>query len=186
MLVASLGSFTRYQHDEAWAWEHQALLRSRSVAGPCRLQDAFERVRLETLTAAVKRDSLKDEVANMRRRMRAELATGTAREFDIKQDIGGLADIEFLIDYWVLANADRYPSLVEYPDNVRQLEALAATGLVPAPTCLALKDDYLYLRAQTHELALSDRGRLVPAEPFAGLRSRVRSLWEQTFGEAPV
>jgi glutamate-ammonia-ligase adenylyltransferase len=186
MLVASLGSFARYQRDEAWAWEHQALLRSRSVAGPCHLQEAFERVRLATLTSAVKRDSLKDEVARMRRRMRTELATGTALEFDIKQDTGGLADIEFLIDYWVLVNADRYPSLVEYPDNVRQLEALAATGLVPAPTCLALKDDYLYLRAQTHELALSDRGRLVPAKPFAGLRSRVRSLWEQTFGEAPV
>jgi hypothetical protein len=53
-------------------------------------------------------------------------------------------------------------------------------------TCAALKDDYLSLRAETHALALSDRGRLVPAEPFADLRSRVRAVWEQTFGEAPV
>jgi glutamate-ammonia-ligase adenylyltransferase len=118
--------------------------------------------------------------------MREELATGTAEKFDIKQDTGGLADIEFLIDYWVLANAEQYPALVEYPDNVRQLEALTATGLVPAATCSALKDDYLRLRAETHALALSDRGRLVSAEQFAELRARVRSLWEQTFGESAV
>jgi glutamate-ammonia-ligase adenylyltransferase len=186
MLVASLGSFTRYQRDEAWTWEHQALLRSRSVAGPRDLRDAFERVRIATLTGSVQRDKLKCEVAKMRRRMREELATGTAEKFDIKQDTGGLADIEFLIDYWVLANAEQYPALVEYPDNVRQLEALTATGLVPAATCSALKDDYLRLRAETHALALSDRGRLVSAEQFAELRARVRSLWEQTFGESAV
>jgi glutamate-ammonia-ligase adenylyltransferase len=186
MLVASLASFTRYQSDEAWTWEHQALLRSRSVAGPRGLRDAFERVRIETLTASVERNDLKSEVAKMRRRMRDELATGNAENFDIKQDTGGLADIEFLIDYWVLANAGQYPALVQYPDNVRQLEALAATGLVPAATCAALKDDYLHLRAKTHELALSDRGRLVPVEQFADLRTRVRLLWEQTFGESPV
>ena len=104
---------------------------------------------------------------------------------DLKQDAGGLADIEFLIDYWVLANAPQHPSLVEYPDNVRQLEALEATGLMPAATCAALKQDYLDLRAKTHELALSDGSRLVPAEPFEPLRQRIRELWQQTFGEMP-
>jgi glutamate-ammonia-ligase adenylyltransferase len=186
MLVASIGSFSRYQRDEAWTWEHQALLRSRSVAGPDQLRAAFERTRIETLTSGIKRETLQADVARMRQRMRTELATGTAEQFDIKQDPGGLADIEFLIDYWVLANAAQYPALVEYPDNVRQLEALAATGLVPAETCAELKNDYLCLRAQTHELALGDGGRLVPAEQFAGLRTHVRSLWEQTFGESPV
>jgi glutamate-ammonia-ligase adenylyltransferase len=186
MLVASLAGFERYQRDEAWTWEHQALLRSRSVAGPAELRDAFERIRIDSLTHCVKRDTLKDEVTKMRRRMRQELATGTAEQFDIKQDTGGLADIEFLIDYWVLANSERYPSLIRYPDNIRQLEALESTGLVAAETCASLKKDYLALRAQTHELALSEGGRLVPAGPFAELRSRVASFWEQTFGEPPV
>ena len=186
MLVASLAGFTRYQRDEAWTWEHQALLRSRSVAGPVELRDGFERVRVETLTSHVKQEDLKVEVVKMRKRMRQELATGTVDRFDIKQDPGGLADIEFLIDYWVLANADQYPALIEYPDNVRQLEALEATDLVPAETCSALKEDYLRLRAQTHVLALSDGGRLMPAAPFEDLRQRVCSLWEQTFGEPPL
>ena len=186
LLVAGLNGFARYQRDEAWTWEHQALLRSRSVAGPAKLRAAFERVRVDTLSGAVKRDDLKAEVAKMRRRMRKELAAGTADSFDIKQDTGGLADIEFLIDYWVLAHAEQYPALIVYPDNVRQLEALEATRLLPAETCAALKGDYLQLRAQTHGLALSDGGRLVPAEPFEALRQRVCSLWEQTFGEPPV
>lgn len=185
LLVASLGSFARYQRDEAWTWEHQALLRSRSVAGPVRLREAFERIRVETLTDCIRHEDLKQEVTRMRRRMREELATGTVEHFDVKQDTGGLADIEFLIDYWVLANASQFPALVEYPDNVRQLEALEATGLVPAETCASLKADYLRLRAQTHELALSDGGRLTSAEPFEALRARVCSLWQQSFDEPP-
>jgi glutamate-ammonia-ligase adenylyltransferase len=183
LIVASLPSFARYQRDQAWTWEHQALLRSRSVAGSHPLREAFERVRVDTLTSAVDTVSLKAEVANMRRRMRQELATGTTTLFDIKQDPGGLADIEFLIDYRVLADAARFPALVEYPDNVRQLEALEAAGLVPAETCASLKSDYLTLRARTHELALADGGKCVPASEFAALRRRIIGLWEQTFGE---
>jgi glutamate-ammonia-ligase adenylyltransferase len=185
MLVASLSGFARYQREEAWTWEHQALLRSRPVAGPAELCREFARIRLETLTECVRQDDLREQVTSMRRRMRKELARGTADRFDLKQDPGGLADIEFLIDYWVLSSAREYPSLVEYPDNVRQLEALEATGLVAAETCASLKADYLALRAQTHELALSDGGRLVAAAPFESLRRRIRLLWEEAFGEPP-
>jgi glutamate-ammonia-ligase adenylyltransferase len=184
LMVATVSSFARYQREEAWTWEHQALLRSRCVAGPAALQREYERVRQETLTGAVDRDSLRAEVGKMRRRMREELSRGTATSFDVKQDPGGLADIEFLIDYWVLANADRFPALVQYPDNVRQLEALAAAGLVPAATCEQLKQDYLALRARTHELALADAGKCVGLDEFVELRERITGLWDATFGEA--
>jgi glutamate-ammonia-ligase adenylyltransferase len=182
LMVTTLGAFARYQREEAWTWEHQALLRSRSVAGPERLRAEFERIRVETLIHGVRRERLKDDVAHMRRRMREELSTGTAELFDIKQDPGGLADIEFLIDYWALADAERHPALVTWPDNVRQLEALDAAGLVPSATCRQLKEDYLRLRARTHELALADGGRHAPIGDFAELRERVKSLWEATFG----
>jgi glutamate-ammonia-ligase adenylyltransferase len=151
------------------------------VAGPAALRREFERIRVEILTGAVNREGLRDEVVKMRRRMRQELSQGTATLFDVKQDPGGLADIEFLIDYWVLANADRYPALVEYPDNVRQLEALAAAGLVPAATCQAVKQDYLELRARTHSLALADDGKCVPVDEFASLRERIVALWDGVF-----
>lgn len=183
LMVASVASFERYQRDEAWTWEHQALLRSRSVAGPPALRERFEAIRVATLTSAVERDGLKDAVRKMRRRMREELSTGTAELFDLKQDPGGLADIEFLIDYLVLAEAERCPALVEYPDNVRQLEALEAAGLVPAATGAALKEGYLALRAKTHELALADGGKRVPVGEFAALRERIVGLWNETIGE---
>jgi glutamate-ammonia-ligase adenylyltransferase len=184
LMVTTVDAFARYQREDAWTWEHQALLRSRSVAGPPAMRDAFERIRVETLTKAVRREKLKEDVASMRRRMREELATGTTELFDIKQDAGGLADIEFLIDYWVLAHSDRHPELVTFPDNVRQLEALEAAGLVPGATCRELKADYLALRARTHELALADGGKHAPIADFALLRARVVALWEQTFGRA--
>lgn len=183
LLVASLASFARYQREDAWTWEHQALLRSRSVAGPAALREAFERVRIETLTGAVRLDSLKADVAQMRERMRQELAVGSATEFDVKQDPGGLADIEFLIDYLVLANASRHPALVEFPDNVRQLEALEAAGLLAPETAASLRADYLALRARTHELALADGGRCVPVAEFAPTRERILQAWHATFGE---
>jgi glutamate-ammonia-ligase adenylyltransferase len=182
LMVTTLNAFARYQREEAWTWEHQALLRSRSVGGPAALCAAFERIRVETLTGAVHRDRLKDDVATMRQRMRDELSIGTAELFDIKQDPGGLADIEFLIDYWALAHADRHPALVAWPDNVRQLEALDLARLVPTETCLQLKEDYLSLRARTHELALADGGRHAPIGDFAELRARVVLLWQATFG----
>lgn len=184
LMVATLASFERYQREEAWTWEHQALLRSRSVAGPPALRDEFERIRIKTLTDAVNRETLRAEVAKMRRRMRAELAASKRGEFDIKQDPGGLADIEFLVDYWVLANADSEPALVRYPDNIRQLEALAAAGLITPELAESICEDYVALRAKTHELALADGGKCVPDEEFRDLRERITGLWQDTFGDS--
>ena len=102
--------------------------------------------------------------------------------FDIKQGAGGLADIEFLIDYHVLANADRYPELVEFPDNVRQLEALESAGLMAARDCAQAKDAYLGYRARLHELALMDSGGVVSDTEFVDDRDTICNLWQQAFG----
>jgi glutamate-ammonia-ligase adenylyltransferase len=115
--------------------------------------------------------------------MFGELATGTRELFDLKQDRGGLADIEFLIDYLVLSQAREHPNLVHYPDNVRQLEAIAATGLATEDVCADLKEAYLRLRADIHELSLNDAGRRVPATGYQALRQRVISLWNAFLGE---
>jgi glutamate-ammonia-ligase adenylyltransferase len=183
LLVASLASFRKYQREQAWTWEHQALLRSRSVAGSCQLCAAFEAERIDVLTKHVAVDTLAADVAKMRTRMFGELATGTRELFDLKQDRGGLADIEFLIDYLVLSQAREHPSLVRYPDNVRQLEAIAATGLAAPDVCADLKDAYLSLRADIHELSLNDAGRRLPAAGYAALRRRVIGFWNAFLGE---
>jgi glutamate-ammonia-ligase adenylyltransferase len=104
MLITRIGAFAEYQEKEAWTWEHQALLHARAVAGDPALRAAFEEVRLDVLKRFVRRDSLRTEVREMRERMRRELSRARAGSgrFDIKQDAGGTADIEFLAQYWAL------------------------------------------------------------------------------------
>jgi glutamate-ammonia-ligase adenylyltransferase len=184
LLVTSLEGFRHYQTHDAWVWEHQALLRSRALAGSPQVCRAFEAIRRDVLVAHVDRGKLKGEVAKMRRRMREELSLAKGGGFDIKQDPGGIADIEFLVDYWVLESSDRYPELVEFPDNIRQLEALARVGLVAEPLCLRLKDAYLALRRRVHELALDEGGRVVPESELAGVRDFVRGVWSDVFADA--
>jgi glutamate-ammonia-ligase adenylyltransferase len=183
LLVSSVQGFHRYQTTEAWVWEHQALLRSRALAGSLGVRGAFEALRLEVLTRHVDRAKLKREVAKMRNRMRAELSTAKSGEFDLKQDPGGIADIEFLVDFWVLQSSAEFPELVEFPDNIRQLEALERVGLVPGERCARLKDAYLTLRKRVHELALDEGGRVVAATELRDVREWVTGVWEDVFAD---
>jgi glutamate-ammonia-ligase adenylyltransferase len=184
LLVTSVDGFRRYQTTEAWVWEHQALLRSRALAGSSAVCEAFERVRREILVAHVDRSKLKTEVAKMRQRMRSELSLANGSGFDLKQDPGGIADIEFLADYWVLAHSAEFPELVEFPDNIRQLETLERLGLVPAERCRRMREAYLALRRRVHELALDEGGRVVPAAELTDVRQFVTAVWNEVFGEA--
>jgi glutamate-ammonia-ligase adenylyltransferase len=183
LLVTSLEGFLHYQTTEAWVWEHQALLRSRALAGSSAVCEGFERIRREVLVAHVDRTKLKSEVAKMRRRMRAELTLAKPGFFDLKQDLGGIADIEFLVDYWVLAHSGEHPELVEFPDNIRQLEALERVGLVAAERCAALKAAYLALRQRVHELALDEAGRVVGDGEFVAVRELVSGVWREVFAD---
>ncbi|HJR69629.1 MAG TPA: bifunctional [glutamate--ammonia ligase]-adenylyl-L-tyrosine phosphorylase/[glutamate--ammonia-ligase] adenylyltransferase, partial [Gammaproteobacteria bacterium] len=183
LLVTSLDGFRHYQATEAWVWEHQALLRSRALAGSATVCEGFERIRREVLVAHVDRTKLKVEVAKMRRRMRSELTLAKPGFFDVKQDAGGIADIEFLVDYWVLAHSAQYPELVVFPDNIRQLEALERVGLVGAERCAAIKAAYLALRQRVHELALDEAGRVVGADEFVAVRALVSGVWREVFAD---
>ncbi|NGP52243.1 bifunctional [glutamate--ammonia ligase]-adenylyl-L-tyrosine phosphorylase/[glutamate--ammonia-ligase] adenylyltransferase [Thioalkalivibrio sp. XN8] len=185
LLVTSLHAFEAYQREQAWTWEHQALLRTRAVAGDPGVRAAFEALRERVLVEAVRRDGLRGEVAAMRERMRSELSKGTAELFDLKQDAGGVADIEFIVQYLVLQHAAEHPGLLRWSDNVRQLEDLRDAGLLAAADAALLHEAYLEFRQRLHRLALAGGPGLVPAADVAGLRSRVRELWQRIM-EAPA
>jgi [glutamine synthetase] adenylyltransferase / [glutamine synthetase]-adenylyl-L-tyrosine phosphorylase len=185
-LMTGIDAFERYQLSEAWTWEHQALLRARAVAGDAQLRAAFEAVRRRTLTEAVRRPTLRNDVLEMRLRMRKELSRSGPAEFDIKQDAGGIGDIEFLVQYWVLAGAQTHPELLTYTDNIRQLEGLAAVGMIDEATAFWLKETYISYRTVLHHLSLEGDGeRIVAAAPYQETRDLLRALWHATFESAP-
>jgi len=128
----------------------------------------------------VRRDTLRDEVRNMRERMRRELARGDPRRFDIKQDPGGIADVEFLAQYWALRWARDYPPVAMFSDTIRQLESVASADLVPQANVDVLTKAYRAYRARSHRLSLDASAPIVPAEEFAELRAAVTALWNAT------
>jgi glutamate-ammonia-ligase adenylyltransferase len=181
-LMTGIEAFERYQRQDAWTWEHQALLRARPVAGDETLCNAFAAARRRILCTAVRRDTLRVDVAEMRLRMQRELSKAGAGQFDIKQDAGGIADIEFLVQYWVLAAAHEHPQLLTYSDNIRQLEGLAAAGVLDGATAQWLTDAYIGYRTVLHHLSLEGQGeRVVEAAPYAATRARVIEIWRATF-----
>ncbi len=181
-LMTGIDAFERYQHDDAWTWEHQALLRARAVAGDEELCRRFGAARRRALCVDVRRDTLREDVLAMRLRMRRELSRAHAGQFDIKQDAGGIADIEFLVQYWVLEAAPRFPQLVTYTDNIRQLESLSYCGVIAEAEAQWLMEAYRGYRAVLHRLSLeADGERVVAAADHAETRARVQAIWERTF-----
>jgi glutamate-ammonia-ligase adenylyltransferase len=182
LLITSIHAFADYQRHEAWTWEHQALLHARSVAGAPDLRDRFEQLRLDLLAHNVRRDSLREDVRAMRNRMRNELSRAKAGEFDMKQDPGGIADIEFLAQYWALWWAQAYPPVAMFADTIRQLESVASADLVPQERIDILTGAYRSYRARLHHRALEGKGAVLPEEEFAVQRAQVIAIWDQVMG----
>ena len=182
LLVTSTEAFERYQVDNAWTWEHQALLRARPVAGSQAIAEDFARIRRETLVGRVRRDALRDDVISMRQRMRKNLDRSDARLFDLKNGWGGIGDIEFLVQFLVLDNAREQPDVIFWSDNIRQLDALVAAACIDKCDGDALQDAYRAYRLRAHHLVLDERPPLVPQAEFAALRDFVAQKWDEWLG----
>jgi glutamate-ammonia-ligase adenylyltransferase len=179
LLVSTLAAFSEYQRHQAWTWEHQALVRARMVAGDAAVGAVFDGLRREVLGRERELAALREEVRVMRERMRASLSKAQAGQFDLKQDPGGIADIEFMVQYGVLAWAHAHPDLLEFTDNIRQLEGLARNGILTPADAGLLADAYRAYRARLHRLTLRGLPALVPDHEFAELRAGVQRLWRQ-------
>ncbi len=179
LLVTSTEAFERYQEDNAWTWEHQALLRARPVAGSPGVSQEFERIRKDTLINRVKRDSLRQDVISMRQRMRKELDQSSKRQFDLKNGLGGVGDIEFLVQFLVLSRAETDPGLIEFTDNIRQLDALVDSATLASDVGRRLQDCYRSYRLRQHHLAIDDQPPLAGAAEFRQEREFVEAIWRQ-------
>jgi glutamate-ammonia-ligase adenylyltransferase len=183
-LVTNLPAFIDYQTGHAWTWEHQALVRSRAIAGDPALCRGFEEARRTLLCQARDPEKLRQDVLDMRARMRAALAPHDPDRFHLKQDPGGMIDIEFMVQYWTLQRAHDHPDLVRQRDNIHLLEALAGAGVLDAGTMQVLADAYRRYLSVEHRFKLMERQALVAPGELGDFPAKVTAIWERVFGNA--
>jgi glutamate-ammonia-ligase adenylyltransferase len=184
-MVSSFDAFSRYQRNEdglgAWVWEHQALTRARWCAGDAELGLRFEAERARVLTQVRDLAKLRDEVLAMRRRM-ADGHPNPSALFDLKHDRGGMVDIEFIVQYLVLAYAHRHWDLVRNWGNIALLQTAGGLRLIDAGLAREVADAYRRFRALQHRVRLNgaERARVEPAE-VERETAAVRRLWRAVF-----
>lgn len=186
LLVTSLNAFEQYQLKDAWTWEHQALVRARVVSGSQRLAQKFDGVRRRILGQQRSLPALRTEVREMREKMRQQLGTAPAQEdqqFHLKQDRGGLVDIEFMVQYLVLAHGHQKPDLLAWTDNIRILEAVEAAGLLPEAQAEDLREVYKAYRAFGHRQTLQNRTTVVSGDQLQEYRQRISRYWHELMEE---
>ncbi|MDB5753654.1 MAG: bifunctional [glutamate--ammonia ligase]-adenylyl-L-tyrosine, partial [Massilia sp.] len=183
MLVSSVAAFARYQDSSAWVWEHQALTRARFCAGDADIGARFDAIREQVLRKdrSGADNPLRAEVLKMRARMHGA-HPGRDGLFDLKQDAGGMIDIEFMVQYLVLRHACQYPQLTANSGNIALLKLCGELGLIDPALAAAAGDAYRAMRKLQHQVRLQgqDNARVEPAL-VAQHAAKVVELWNAIF-----
>ena len=182
LMVSSFAAFEEYQLQKAWVWEHQALTRARFVAGDAAIGAAFENVRRSIICQPRDLEKLRTEVNQMRQKMR-DVHHGTAQLFDIKHDPGGLVDVEFMVQFLVLAHADHFPQLAENIGNLALLQRTGELGLIETEAAQQISDAYRMLRRQQHRLKIQgmEKAQIAP-DVLTDHTRAVTALWHSLMG----
>ncbi len=178
LLVSHIEGFRNYQLDDAWTWEHQALIKARPITGDPGLMDRFQAIRLEVLCLERDKAKLRNDVGSMREKIRKQRLETKRGVFNIKQGHGGMMDIEFLVQYLALSHASKHPDIIKWTDNVRLLQALAEEHLVNPYTAFGLRRAYLIFRAVVHRCNLREIPAEVPAGRFQDYKQLVMKNWK--------
>ncbi|MBU3595386.1 bifunctional [glutamate--ammonia ligase]-adenylyl-L-tyrosine phosphorylase/[glutamate--ammonia-ligase] adenylyltransferase [Polynucleobacter sp. 86C-FISCH] len=187
-LVTNAEAFRKYQLREgdnaAWVWEHQALTRARFSAGNSLVGSFFDSVRSEVLSQQRNIEQLRSEILEMRRKVHAGHPNANP-EFDLKHDAGGMVDIEFMVQFLVLAYAHQHPKLIGNLGNIALLQIAGEIGLIAPEAAKSVGDAYRLLRARQHRLRLdgAEKTRVdLDQEPeFIAARDAVQALWLEIF-----
>ena len=182
MLVSSVSAFEHYQRESAWVWEHQALTRARYCSGDIAIGARFEAIREQVLCQQRDASKLKQDVLAMRQKMRDAHPNKTPAQFDLKHAIGGMIDIEFIVQYLVLRHAAQYPQLTGNLGNIALLRICDELGLIPAGTGIAVGDAYREMRRLQHLARLQgDEDARVAADGIAPQAEAAKALWGAVF-----
>ena len=184
LLVTSIDAFERYQvgrgSNTAWTWEHQALTRARFAAGPPSAQARFEATRRTVLTAARDHAALREEIRSMREKVR-QARPVPAGQFDVKHSPGGMMDVEFAVQYLVLAHGADHPALLNNAGNIALLQRAEQAGLLAPGVGAAAADAYRDLRRAQHQARLDEKPTQFAAALLHAQAQAVLALWQAVF-----
>ena len=185
LLVTSIASFENYQrgrgNNTAWTWEHQAITRARFAAGDRGMAARFEAARRSVLTAARDTAALRDEVRAMREKVRQARPVPAGR-FDVKHSEAAMMDVEFAVQYLVLAHSAKHPALLDNAGNIALLQRAEGCGLLPMGVGHGAADAYRELRRAQHRARLDEQPTQFDPAQFAPQRDAVLALWHAVFG----
>ena len=181
VLVVHIDTFAQYQAEDAWTWEHQAIVRARMIFGNDKLYSQFGDIRQDTLSKARALPELKEAITDMREKMRNHLDKSTEVQFDLKQGHGGLVDIEFLAQYLVLANAKHYPKLMLACNTLAIFKLLQKFALLAAEEQQLLSNMYQKLRARGHQASMQNSELMLSKESVEG-REEIVAIWQKYLG----
>lgn len=179
-LAHSIAAFEKYQRENAWTWEHQSLTRARFICGTPEIQTAFDRIRTEILTAERDQTALADEIIEMREKM---FPTHPPADSNVKYARGGVVDVEFIVQYLILAHARKYPQLLDNYGNIALLNIATDCGLIDKTLAEQSRTAYRFYRRQQHNTKLRDAEKTEVSGELLAHYGNVRKLWREVFGE---
>ena len=178
LLVSSIDAFKDYQSKRAWTWEHQAITRARFCAGDIGVGNQFEKIRLDILETQRDLNKLKKEVVDMREKM-LEKHKVDHEDFDLKQDRGGIIDIEFIVQYFVLAFSSSNKEITHNIGNIGLLNLFSEKDLMDSLIAKKLISAYRIYRELQHQLGLEAKldGKVKHSD-VANHPAEVVSIWK--------
>jgi [glutamine synthetase] adenylyltransferase / [glutamine synthetase]-adenylyl-L-tyrosine phosphorylase len=182
MLVSSLTAFAQYQTSRAWTWEHQALTRARWCAGDANLKSTFDQIRHSILATTRDHSALKQEIIDMRDKMRAE-KKDRGDKLNLKHTKGGMVDIEFIMQYLILAYAHEHREFLDNLGNFALISRAGALGLIDEDVAASLAKAYLAYRERAHRARTNNETETwISKDELATERRAVISAWGAVFG----
>lgn len=177
LIVCSTQGYESYLMQEAWTWEHQALVRARFLFGNDMLAQTYSAIRNQCLSITRNDADLRQDITNMRDKMMQNLTSHAA---DLKHARGGLVDIEFLVQYWILRFAAHVDSLAYWTDNLRLLERLSKENLITKQAATCLSQAYVTMRNHIHHCTLAEQ--TLPFGPeIEQMKEAVSNIWNDVF-----
>lgn len=181
LLVSSFSAFAEYQMEHAWIWEHQALTKGRFITGDGAIKEQFHQLRKQALCRPREEKDLKNQIIDMRSKMRQNAQKVPGEKFDVKLSPGGLTDIEFMVQYWILRWAKEYPEFIANYEMGKILALIAGSGIVPEPCVRGLLSAHQKYKDLIHQAALQEQPAIFEASEFAEHSDVVMDVWNRVF-----